>query len=300
MGRTLSLVGVALSCVALSIPTLLAQTASGITRSVFVTVTNKNGAPVIDLTGSDFAVKEGGRAVDDIRAVRASEQMQIALIVDDNGTGLFRAPLARFVQRMDGHAQMSLSSVVGQTMKIVDYTTRIDAINQGLATLNARPGTPDGGQLLEGIAEAADELRRKEAQRPIIIALTVGGEEHSTATADHVLDQLRRSGASLYVFSVISSALRSTVAVQRPSALLQENLSLQRVLGDGPKQSGGRHMEIAPAAGNLQDLQHLASELTQQYRVSYTLPPGMKRSDRLSVSVSRRGVSARAPSRIPN
>lgn len=300
MGRTLSLVGVALSCVALSVATLLAQAASGITRSVFVTVTNKNGAPVIDLTGSDFAVKEGGKAVDDIRAVRASEQMQIALIVDDNGTGLFRAPLARFVQRMDGHAQMSLSSVVGQTMKIVDYTTRIDAINQGLATLNARPGTPDGGQLLEGIAEAADELRRKEAQRPIIIALTVGGEEHSTATADHVLDQLRRSGASLYVFSVISSALRSTVAVQRPSALLQENLSLQRVLGDGPKQSGGRHMEIAPAAGSLQDLQHLASELTQQYRVSYTLPPGMKRSDRLSVSVSRRGVSVRAPSRIPN
>lgn len=300
MGRTLSLVGVALSCFALSVPTLLAQAAFGITRSVFVTVTDKNGAPVIDLTGSDFAVKEGGKTVEDVRAVRASEQMQIALIVDDNGTGLFRAPLARFVQRMDGHAQMSLSSVVGQTMKIVDYTTRLDAINQGLATLNARPGTPDGGQLLEGIAEAANELRRKEAQRPIIIALTVGGEEHSTATADHVLDQLRRSGASLYVFSVISSALRSTVAVQRPSALLQENLSLQRVLGDGPKQSGGRHMEIAPAAGSLQDLQHLASELTQQYRVSYTLPPGMKRSDRLSVSVSRRGVSVRAPSRIPN
>jgi VWFA-related protein len=300
MGPTLSLAGVALCWAALATATLLAQAANGITRTVFVTVTDKNGAPVIDLTGSDFTVKEGGKTVQDIRAVMASEEMQIALIVDDNGTGLFRAPLARFVQRMDGHAQMSLSSVVGQTMKIVDYTTRIDAINQGLATLNARPGTPDGGQLLEGIADAADELRRKEAQRPVIIALTVGGEEHSTASADHVLDQLRRSGASLYVFSVISSALRSTVAVQRPSALLQENLSLQRVLGDGPKQSGGRHMEIAPAAGSLQDLQQLASDLTQQYRVSYTLPPGTKRSDRVSVSVSRKGVSVRAPSRIPN
>lgn len=290
---------VALSCFALKVPTLLAQADTGIARRVFVTVTDKNGAPVIDLTGPDFTVKEGGKSVHDVHAVMASEQMHIALIVDDNGTGLFRAPLARFVQRMNGH-QMSLSSVVGQTMKIVDYTTRIDALNRGLATLNARPGTPDGGQLLEGIAEAAGELRRKEAQRPVIIALTVGGEEHSTANADHVLDQLRQSGASLYVFSTISSALRSTVAVQKPSALLQENLSLQRVLGDGPKQSGGRRMEIAPTAGSLQDLQHLASELTQQYRVSYMLPSGMKRSDRVSVSVNRKGVSVRAPSRIPN
>lgn len=291
MARLLSLAGAIV---------LLAQTSGGITRNVYVTVTDKSGAPIIDLTAADFSIKEGGKSVADVRAVTADEQMQIALIVDDNGTGLFRAPLARFVQRLDGRAAVSLRSVVGQTMKIVDFTTEVDAVTHGLATLNARPGTPDGGQLLEGIAEAAGDLRRREAQRPIIIALTVGGEEHSTASADQVLDQLRRSGASLYVFSVISSTLRSTVAVQRPSALLQENLSLQRVLGDGPKQSGGRHMEIAAAAGNLQDLQHLAFELTRQYRLSYTLPAGMKRSDRLAVSVNRKGVSVRAPSRIPN
>ena len=61
---------------------------------------------------------------------------------------------------MDGRAVMSLSSVVGQTMKLVDYTPNVDAIMQGIATLNARPGTPDGGQLLEGISEAALELRK--------------------------------------------------------------------------------------------------------------------------------------------
>jgi hypothetical protein len=297
MTRSLVLAGLAvLLALRPSSPAPAFQTAAA--RIVYVTVTDKNGVPASDLTAADFAVKEGGKTTDVLQATIATDQMHIALIVDDNGTGLFRAPLARFVQRMDGHAQMALSSVVGQTMKVVDYTTRIDALNHGLATLNARPGTPDGGQLLEGIAEAAIDLRRKEAQRPVIIALTVGGEEHSTATADHVLDQLRRSGASLHVFSVISSALRSTVAVQRPSALLQENLNLQKVLGDGPKQSGGRHMEIAPTAGTLIDLQHLASELLQQYRVSYTLPAGVKPSDRLAVSVTRKGLSVRAPTRI--
>ena len=301
MTRTLVFVGVS---IALS-PALLATAqpaaqASLPPRTVYVTVTDRNGVPVGNLTSADFAVKEGGKTAEVLQAALATEPLQIALIVDDNGTGLFRAALARFVQRMDGHAAMALSSVVGQTMKLVDYTTSIAALNQGLATLNARPGTPDGGQLLEGIAEAAKELDRREARRPVIIALTVGGEEHSTANADHVLDQLRKSGAILHVFSVISSALRSTVAAQRPSALLQENLNLQKVLGDGPRQSGGRHMEIAPAAGRLDDLQLLASELLQQYRVSYALPPGTKASERLAVSVTRKGVSVRAPTRIGN
>jgi hypothetical protein len=55
---------------------------------------------------------------------------------------------------------------------------------------------------------------------------------------------------------------------------------------------------IVPTAGSLLDLQHLASEFTHQYRVSYTLPAGTKPSDRLAVSVTRNGLSVRAPTRI--
>ena len=113
-------------------------------------------------------------------------------------------------------------------------------------------------------------------------------------------DRLRRSAASLNVVAVINnSALRSTVATKGPSSLLQENLSLQRVLGEGPRQSGGRRMEIAPTAGNLNDLQTLANQLLQQYRVAYSLPPGVRPSDRISIAVKRSGVTVRAPTRIP-
>jgi hypothetical protein len=184
-------------------------------------------------------------------------------------------------------------------MKLVDYTPNIDALFQGIATLNARPGTPDGGQLLEGISEAAIELHRLEAIRPVIIALTVGGEEHSTVTSDHVLDQLRKSGAVLHVFSVESSALRSRVVAQNPRDLLQENMHLNRVLGDGPKQSGGRHQSIVASTGSLLHLQNLAGELTSQYRVTYNLPSGAKPNERLTVSVKRKGLTVRAPAKLP-
>lgn len=270
------------------------------TRTVYLTVSDRDGLPVEDLVPADLEIKEGGKLVEIVDLGMATEPLQIALIVDDNGTGLFRSGLARFIQRLEGRAVMSLSSVVGQTMKVVDYTASLETLAQGLATLNARPGTPDGGQLMEGISEAAIELRRLEARRPVIIALTVGGEEHSTAHSDDVLNKLRQSGATLHVFSVATSALRATVTPTRPDALLKENMHLSRVLGDGPKQSGGRHEAIVAATGVLPGLQHLASELTHQYRVSYSLPPGARRSDRLNVEVKRRGLEVRAPRRIPN
>lgn len=268
-------------------------------RTVYITVTDKDGLPVDDLTAEDFEVKEGGRPVEVTELGVATDPMQIALIVDDNGTGLFRSALAQFVRRLDGRAVMALSSVTGQTMKVVDYTPNVDAILRGVATLNARPGTPDGGQLLEGISEAAIELRRREAKRPIIIALTVGGEEHSTVHSNLVLDQLRESGTLLHVFSVERSALRSTMVAGRPKDLLQENMHLNRVLGDGPRQSGGRHQSIVATAGFIAGLQTLASELTSQYRLTYALPAGAKRTERLNVTVRRKGLQVRAPSKIP-
>ena len=91
-----------------------------------------------------------------------------------------------------------------------------------------------------------------------------------------MLDQLRKSGAALHVVSVSSSALRSMAAVQRPSALLGENLNLNEVLGDGPKQSGGRRDEIVATAGLVAGLQQLAETLLTQYAVQYARPEGRR------------------------
>ena len=288
-------VAVLLSCTASA-----AQTSPPpVSRTVYITVTDRSGVPVRDLAADDLEIKEGGKLVTVDAAGLASELIQIDIIVDDNGTGLFRAPLARFVRRLEGRAVMALRAVVGQTMKLVEFTPSMEAILTGIATLNARPATPDGGQLLEGISEAALELHKAEAKRPVIIALTVGGQEHSTIRSDFVLEQLRQSGAALHVFSVANSMLRTPEAATSPRDLLQENMHLQRVLGDGPRQTGGRHQQIVASAGALQGLQNLAAELTSQYRVTYTLPPGAKRSDKLSVSVRRRDLVVRAPARLP-
>jgi hypothetical protein len=271
----------------------------GAVRDVYLTAMDRTGTPVLDLAPRDLTVKEGGRSLEVLATEPATAPMHVALIIDDNGTGMFRASVAAFVQRLLGQAQFSISTITGQMFRLVDYTHEPGLLLEAIGRLNARPATPEGGQLLEGIYEVARDLEQREAERPVIVVLTVGGVEHSPMPASHVLNQLRDSRASLHVFSATNSVLRSTGNIDRPAILLETAINLLGVLGDGPERSGGRREEFVATTGIVQGIRELAEELTHQYRVTYRRPAGMAPSDRLAVEPARQGVQVRAPTRVP-
>jgi VWFA-related protein len=270
----------------------------GLTRTVYVTVTDKNNIPFTDLAAADFVIKEGGKERPVVEVGMTNVPLRIALIVDDNGTGLFRYGVSKFIERLQGRAEFALSTVTGQHLRLVDYTADVNLLTAAINQLTARPGTNDGGQLLEGIFETAKDFQKRRTRRPVIVVLTVGGEEHSPVPAHHVLEELEKSGAALHVIAINSSALRATAAVSRPGALLEENLNLSEVLGDGPKQSGGKREEIVASAGLVVGLQELAEALRSQYAVSFSRADQPKSGDKLSVSVKRSGVTVRAPAKL--
>jgi len=294
MTRILAAVLLALACV----PAVAGAQPQA--RRVYVAAVDRNGVPVADLTPAEIEIKEGGKTREVVALRRANVPLQIAILVDDNGTGLFRVAVARFIESLLGRAEFSIITVAGQPRKLTEFTTNGDVLREAIAHLNARPETPDGGQLLSGIFEAALDFERRKVERPIILALTVGGEEHTPLPPHHVLEQLRKSGAALHVVSVIGSTLRATAPVGRSADLLNENMSLNQVLGDGPKRSGGRREEVPAVAGAVTGLHQLAESLKQQYVVEYKLPEGVKASERFSVSAKRKGVTLRAPTHIPD
>src|SRR4051812_48280355 len=173
--------------------------AQGQTRRFYVTALDDNGFAVDGLTAADIAIKEGGKTRTLTRVEPASATMQIAILVDDNGTGLFRVAVARFIESLLGRAEFSISTVTGQTMRLVDYTTDTHALSAVIRNLGARPGTNDGNQLLDGITGTALDMAKRKAPRPNIVALTVGGQDVTPMEPDDALDELRRGGAVLYV-----------------------------------------------------------------------------------------------------
>ena len=279
------------------------------TRTVYVSATDKQGSAVTDLQASDVEIKEGGKVREIVSAAPATIPLRIALLVADQGTGAFQLGLGRFMQKLLGHAEFQLVSVIVQPEKLVDFSHNGADLSAALARLGPR-GRQPGGQLMEAIQEATKAVQH-EGRRPVIVVVRLGGEAASSLSADEVREQLRKSGAILYAVSAAGaqgaapSQARGTDAVSvqqgqfRDAELAEGAFNLAAVLGDGARESGGHHDQVV-ATTHAKALEQLADELLHQYEITYTLPDGVKPSDKLSVSAKRKGVTLRAPSRLPN
>jgi len=282
--------------------TLAGRQAAPRTRAVYATALDDSGAPVLTLTAADFTVKEGGTDRPVLSAELATAPIHVSFIDDDNGTGMFRSAIAAFIQHVQHQADYSIDVLVPQPLRVVDFTSNFDALSEALRRLGAR-APADGAQLLPGIDELAREYTKKKFDRGVIVALSLGaddpastGAQFDTLSPDDVLDHLQQSGASLSVFMV--SSLQRPASTGSLSAL-SDNRGVNQVVGDGPRQSGGRRGNIVATAGTVKDMQQLADELLKQYVVTYAMPDGAKFSNKISVGVKKRGVTVRAPSRVP-
>ena len=269
------------------------------TRVIYVNALDAHQTNVADLGVGDFVVKEDGKQREVLSVEPAVESLRLTILVDDNGTGIFRYGLAAVAQRLQGRAEITIRVVANQVQTLVESTRDVNAWLAGIAHLGVRPATPDGGQLLEGIFEAARDLRRREAARPVIVALTVGGEEQSPRPSGQVLDELWRSGAALHVLFVESRTIRPQAAVGKPSDLLEDTFNLSKVLSSGPKESGGHRRDIISAGALQVDVQHIAQDLMSQYAITYSRPASGSQPRKLQVTSPRSGVTVIAPSRVP-
>ena len=184
-------------------------------------------------------------------------------------------------------------------MRLVDYTSDVEMLREAVLRLGVRAETPEGGRVVEAVFDSAKELRDFDC--PVIIVLTDTHAEYSSLPAQHVMDELQRSGATLYVVAVARVATLNPssvpIAKDKPADLLEHQLDINRVLGDGPKQTGGRRVEIGGLGGTIPELQGVGAELRNQYLITYLVPAGEKPNQRINVSVKRHGVTVRAPQR---
>jgi hypothetical protein len=276
------------------------------TRTVHVSVADRDGSGVVDLQAAELEVKVGGKTQQVISARQAVVPLRIAIIVSDAGTGAFQQAIANFMQKLLGHAEFRLVSVIVQPETVVDYTSSGGALREGVLRLGPR-GRQRGAQLMEAIHEVTKNVRR-EGTRPVIVVVRVGAEATTTVPGDQVREQLQKSGAILYVVSTVGaqraapSQARPGISAEQAQLRADEDadaaLDLGQVLGDGTRESGGRHDQIVSTTMT-PALERVAAELLNQYEITFARPAGGKPGDKLSVSPTRPGITIRAPSRLP-
>ena len=269
--------------------TLLSQ---ALERSMYVSVVDQTGAPVPSLGPSDFIVREDNVSREVLRVVPATDPMQIAILVDNSTAAAplvpdMRRALPAFVEMLTKPTASGLRNEVAivtlgsRPTILANYS--IDPAPLTKAVDRVWEETFGSGYyLLNGIIEISQGFKKREAARPVIVAITSEGQELSNRHPDQVLTPLSDSGAA---FHVISIGLPST-------GISLEVRDRNRVVDEGPRVSGGTHSQLLVSSALAVKLQQLANVLTSTYRVVYAHPDSLIPPQRVTVTARRTDLTA--------
>jgi Ca-activated chloride channel family protein len=281
----------AAACAVLFCSAVGLQAGQSIERRVYVSVVDEKGAPVADLSAPDFVVREDGVVREVLRASRATDPMQIAVLVDDTqaATRMIldeRLALQAFVKALHQGNEMALLTFGERPGILVDYTASLPVLLAGVDKVFTRPGS--GSYLLQAIVETTRGLQKREAARPVIVVVTTEGEEFSNDYYVTVVETLQKSRAQFHAI------VRTT---GEPNPANEGNRNRTFVLAEGTQSTGGRREFVLSDSALTMKLEELASELKQQYLLVYARPQTLIPPKRLEVSVRRPGLTVRAGTR---
>ncbi len=250
-------------------------------RSVYISAVDASGAPVTDLTATDIAVKEDGKVREVKSLAPATELMDVHLFDDDSGSGAFQAGVLQFLQALIQHAQFTIYEMTPQAVKVLDASRDFDGIQAALNRLGPRGRVEaHGEQLAEALGTTARAIQDKKPARPVLMVMTIGGDS-GHRNPDLIMTDLRRSGANVNV-------------------IFLQTAGIGPVLGDSPRESGGQSIRVGSLNAIAPAVKQIADALLNQYVLTYTLPDGVKPSDRVNITTTRSGLKLLAPMRIPD
>jgi hypothetical protein len=247
---------------------------------------------VPNLGPADFVVREDNVSREVLKVEPASEPMHVAVIVDNSQAARDEIPhirqaLPAFIAALTGSAagdvknEVAIIAIGERPTIFATSTTSRTSLQKGVDRLWSLPGT--GAYLLDGIIEVCQGFKKREALRPVIVAISAEGPELSNRQYDQVLDPLRASGAAFHV-----------IAIGRSSDILSDearNRSI--VLDQGPRTTGGHREDLLTGMALTATLTQLAAELTHQYRVTYARPQTLIPPERVTVASAKPGLTAR-------
>jgi hypothetical protein len=288
-------------CVAVVVATsvvLAGQTPSkGQERSALISVVGSGDKPVTDLKPADVTVREDGRVREVLRVGPAPVPTHVALLVDDSqvtkDSMLFlRTALTGFVKRLlsgEQAPQVGLWTFGERPTRRADFSPNSAQLDRAIERTFALQGS--GSYLMEAIDEVSKDLRKRKAERPVIVAyVDERGPEFSNLLHTNVETTLKNAGASLWTITQQARNQNMGVPEARERAM---------VLGDVTGWSGATNMVVLTPQALDATFMAVADQILSRLAVTYVRPEALVPPEKIEVTLKRPDVKLRVPRWAP-
>lgn len=236
------------------------------THQIMVTVLDKKGVALRDLTAADFTVSEDGKSRVIESAALSTEPLAVAMMIDMSRVGAVDLPtrdirvgmssLAKAIFADNPASKVSLMDYSGAAVTTVKMTSNGDEVLQATGRLTTSQRT--FGVLLEGLLDVASEFAKEETPRRAIVAVSFDGPEASRKQPRDVAIAVQATGASFWAVS-----------------LGKDTASLRDVMFESlPPVTGGMRFTGLETTGLEKILTNVGTALTSQYVITYKRPDG--------------------------
>ena len=255
-------------------------------RTLFVSAVNEAGEPVEALGPDAFVVREDGTRREVLRVSRATEPMDVALLVDNSTAAaqeitFLRSALSTFVERMAPGNKVAVITLAERPTIRVEYTDDAARLKNSVGSLFSTPQS--GMTLLDGIIETVKGLDRRETPRAVIVPVITDGTEFTNYYFRDIVEALTKSRVALHMVGIGQFYHSEEHGMRERSFLLDA----------GPRESGGQRISLLSPHGLDGAMEKLAKELRSQYRVVYSRPESLIPPEKVSVSPGRPGLTVR-------
>jgi VWFA-related protein len=253
---------------------------------MFVSAVDGKGEPVAGLGPEAFVVREDGARREILRVSRATEPIDIALMIDNSQASqdevtYIREGVSSFLAAMTAGNKIAMIGLAERPTILVDYTDDPKRLNDGVGRIFAQPSS--GMTLLDALFESAQGLRKRDAPRAVFVPVVTDGPEFTNRYSKDVARALAEAGVSLHIVGMGRFIHEEEHSIRERSFLIDE----------GPRATGGQRITLLAPMGLNQAMQRLARELSSQYKVVYGRPESLIPPEKIEVTPGRPGLTVR-------
>jgi hypothetical protein len=235
-------------------------------------------APVPGLGADDFVVQEGTTRCETIAARPA--QYPIVVVVDTSQAARpeftqIRKAVRQFVGRMSGR-DVALYTFGDRAFRVQDFTRDTSKLERAVDHLFA---LPDGeSHVLDGIIDAATDIRSRESAVGMIVVVSAGANDQSSRAPSEVFEPVVGGRSIVQVIEMRTPRASGRLSNARgrrnftSDRSAEAALGLEEVLRGLAERTRGEYERIYSASGYFASLEQLQRRLAAEVVVEYASP----------------------------